>query len=186
MYFGVVDHDVDLAADLAGQLADRAPVGEVERHQRHLRQGSDVVEAGPFLPRLGVADPHDLGPGLHQRLDQRLADLGLAVGDENLAELRVAGHLAQHLVVSHVRCLLRRKSDQHRGAGAVETRADTDARGGLPHRPAAGAGEGRWRGDIRYADARSRSAPRRGARGRAARAGARDRRDRCCGGARSR
>ena len=124
---GVVDDDVDLAADLPRQLGHRAAVGQVERHQRHLRQRRDVVEPRQLLPWLGMADPDDLGAGLHQRLDQRLADLGLAVGDEDLAELGVAGHLAQHLVVGHVFALLGRKSDQHRGAGAVEARADVDA-----------------------------------------------------------
>ena len=110
-----------------GQFGHGAAVRQVERHQRHLRQRADVVETRQLLPRLGMADPDDLGAGLHQRLDQRLADLGLAVGDEDLPELGVAGHLAQHLVVGHVFALLGRKSDQHRGAGAIKARADVDA-----------------------------------------------------------
>ena len=140
----------------------------------------DVVEPGQLLPRLGVADPDDLGAGLDQRLDERLADLGLAVGDEDLAELRVAGHLAQHLVVGHVFALLGRKSDQHRGAGAVEPRADVDAHRVHARRRAAAATR------RRRAGARSPSARHRGAPGRAATAAARGRTGRCCGAARSR
>ena len=107
--------------------------------------GRAVMSSRPrqLLPRLGMADPDDLGAGLHQRLDERLADLGLAVGDEDLPELRVAGHLAQHLVVGHVFALLGRKSDQHRGAGAVEARADVDA-----HRGWRGVGHARRRRHV--------------------------------------
>ena len=80
-----------------------------------------------------MADPDQVGAGLHQRLDQRLADGGFAVADQHLAEPGVAAHLAQHRVVGHVGGLRFGESDQHRLAGAVEPRADLDARGGIGH-----------------------------------------------------
>ena len=92
--------------------------------------GSAVMSSRPpsLLPRLGMADPDDVGAGLDQRRTMRLADRGLAVGHQHLAELRVAGHLAQHLVVGHVGAPFVRKSNQHGLAGAVEPGADAHAR----------------------------------------------------------
>ena len=87
-----------------------------------------VGASGALLPRLGDAEPHDVGAGLHQRLGQRLPDRALAVGDQHLAEFRIAGHLAQHRIVRHVHCVLRRKRDQHRLPAFVEMRAHRDAR----------------------------------------------------------
>ena len=56
MQLSRVDHDVDLAADLAGQLDDGALVAHVQRHQCHLGQRGDLVQAGRLLPGLGMAD----------------------------------------------------------------------------------------------------------------------------------
>ena len=95
-----VDQDIDLAADHAGEIAHRLLVGHVERHALELRQRGRFRA---LLPRLGDAEPHDLGARLDQRLGQRLPDRALAVGDQHLAEFRIAGHLAQHRIVRHVR-----------------------------------------------------------------------------------
>ena len=62
-------------------------------------------------------------------------DRGLAVGDQHLAELRVAGHFAQHPVVRHVCAPFVRKSDQHRLSGAVEPGADATRAGASPTSP---------------------------------------------------
>eukprot|EP01136_Pigoraptor_vietnamica_P035479 Opistho-1_new@100762 len=130
VHLGVVDHDVDLAADGTGQLGHLAAVGEVQRHERDLRQRRDVIEpVAHLLPGLGMADPDDVGAGLHQRAHEGLARLGLAVGHQHLAELGVAGHFAQHLVVGHVGTPFSRKSNEDGLAGAVEPGADTHARG---------------------------------------------------------
>ena len=111
-------------------------------------------------------------PALTSALHERLADRGLAVGDEHLAELRVAGHLAQHLVVCHVFALLGREIRSAPPGPARSSRAPTAH--ALRARVA----------DRRRAGARSPSARRRGARGRAATAAARGRTGRCCGASR--
>ena len=92
---GGVDDDVDLAADLARKLHDRLRIGEVERHERDLRQGSQLVGAGKLLPGLRLADPDELGPGGGELLDDGAADRALALGHQDLAPARVARHLAQ-------------------------------------------------------------------------------------------
>jgi hypothetical protein len=122
--------DVDLAADGARKLGHLPAVGEVQRHERHLRQRRDVVQAvAHLLPGLGVADPDDVGAGLHQRTHDGLAGLGLAVGHQRLAELGVAGHFSEHLVVGHVGTPFIRKTNENGLARAVEPGADTHARG---------------------------------------------------------
>jgi hypothetical protein len=59
-----VDDDVDLAADLAGELADRPAVGEVERHQRHLAQAVMSSRPGSFFHGSAWPSPDDLGARL--------------------------------------------------------------------------------------------------------------------------
>ena len=74
-------------------------------------------------------------PAFTSALHERLADRGLAVGDQHLAELRVAGHLAQHPVVGHVFALLRSGNPISTAcAGAVEPRADAAPRVGRARR----------------------------------------------------
>ena len=58
-----------------------------------------------------------------QCFDQRLSERGLAVGDEHLALLRVAGEFAQLPVVCHVGVLLVGQGGDHRLPGAVEHRS---------------------------------------------------------------
>src|SRR5712692_1271593 len=70
-----------------------------------------------------MPDTDQIRSCLYKRIYQRLPDGGLAVGDEHLAEFRVAGELAQLRVVCHVRSLLLWKPDQHRLSGAVEHRS---------------------------------------------------------------
>ena len=74
-----------------------------------------------------MADPDDVGAGLDQRAHHRLAHLGLAVGDQHLAEFGVARHLAEHLVVSHVGAPFVRKSNENGLSGPVEARAHAHA-----------------------------------------------------------
>ena len=83
---------------------------------------------GALLPRLGDAEPHDVGAGRDQRLGERLADRALAVGDQHLAEFRIAGHFAQHRIVRHGCRVLRRQRNQRRLPAFVEMRAHFDAR----------------------------------------------------------
>ena len=80
-----------------------------------------------------MADPDDVGAGLHQRTHDGLPDLGLAVGHQRLAELRVAGHLSQHLVVGHMGTPFVRKSNEDGLPRAVQPRADAHPRGRLAH-----------------------------------------------------
>ena len=166
MEFGGVDQDIDLAADHAGEIAHRSLVGDVERHDLDLLG----VELRRLLPRLRDADPDDVGAGLDQRPRQRLPDRALAVGDQHLAEFRIAGHLAQHRIVRHVRRILRRQRDQHRLSALVEMRAHAHASAAC----------------NRHADARAGSAPRRAAPVRAATARARDSKARSSDAARCR
>src|SRR5712692_5254197 len=72
-----------------------------------------------------MPDTDQIRSCLYKRIYQRLPYGGLAVGDEHLAEFRVAGELAQLPVVCHVRSLLLGKCDQHRLPGAVEHRSYT-------------------------------------------------------------
>ena len=97
--------------------------------------GSAAMASKPGSFFHGSAWPTQIrsAPAFASALHQRLADGGLAVGDQHLAELRVAAHLAQHRVVGHVRSLLVGEGDQHRLAGAVQPRADLDARGRVGH-----------------------------------------------------
>ena len=81
MEFGVVDENIDLAADRAGQFLDRARLRQFQRDDRDIRQLRDRVEAGRLLPGFRNAGPDDIGAGLDERLDQRLAGRALAVGD---------------------------------------------------------------------------------------------------------
>jgi hypothetical protein len=103
---GVVHQDVHLAADFGRELAHVLGVGDVERHQRHLGNLLQFVEPGEFLPGLGVPHPDELGAGRRERFYERLADAGLAVGDQDLAKLRIAGEFAQLAVFCHVHVLL--------------------------------------------------------------------------------
>ncbi len=107
MHLGVVDEDVDLAADFGSDFAHVLRIGDVERQQRHLWQCFELIESGELLPRLGVTNPDEIGTCRGERLCERLSDAGLAVGDEHLAELGIASELAQLSVFSHV-ALLRR------------------------------------------------------------------------------
>src|SRR5260221_8404513 len=70
-----------------------------------------------------MADPDEVRAGGGERFDERLAGGRLAVGDEHLAELRVAGECAKLAIIRHV-CLLRRgsigKRDKHGLAGTIE------------------------------------------------------------------
>ena len=108
-------------------------VGDVERHQRTCGSVARSSKPGSFFHGSAMADPDDVGAGLRRALHQRLADRGLAVGDQHLAELRVAGHFAQLPVVCHVYGLLVREARpappgrrgracaRHRARGAVGT-----------------------------------------------------------------
>ena len=130
---GIVDQDVDLAADLGGKLLYRSLIGEVERQQRHLRQCGERIEARGTLPRLGLPDPHDVRTRIDQSTGKRLAHGGSTIGDQGLAKLRVAGHLAQLSVVGHVRHVLFRKPHQHRHPRLVEAGVHANARGRRRH-----------------------------------------------------
>jgi hypothetical protein len=106
MVLSVVHQDVDLAADLRGKLAHVLGIGDVERHERDLGEFLQFIEAREPLPRLCVAHPDELGARGGQRFHQCLPDGGLAVGDEHLSELGVAGEFAQLAIFGHVHILL--------------------------------------------------------------------------------
>jgi hypothetical protein len=142
VHLGVVDHDVNLATDLAGQRLHRAAVGEIQRHQRHRRQRGDRVEpAAVLLPRLGVANPDQLNAGVGEFAHQGLADRGHAVGDKHFAQLGVADHLAQHGIVGHVVGFLLGQCDQDGLSGTVEPGGNAHARGGATCQRRRGAGQ---------------------------------------------
>ena len=86
------------------------------------------LEARRLLPRLGIARPNQIGARRDDGLDQRLAERGLGVGDQDLAEFRIAGHFAKLAIVGHVRGILLRDRDQGRLSGAVEIGDDAHAR----------------------------------------------------------
>jgi hypothetical protein len=90
------------------------------------------LESRRLLPRLGMADPDRVGAGGGKRTNERLADRGLAVGDQHLAEFGIAGHLAQLSIVGHVRYVLIGKTHQHCHSGPVQPCADPHARRWIP------------------------------------------------------
>ena len=112
-----------LPAISAASLSHVFRVGYVERHERHLGNLLELVEARKLFPWLGVAHPDDLGPAFRKSLDERLAHGGFAVRDEDLAVPRVAGELAQLPIVCHIAILLLRQGDDDRLPGAVEHRS---------------------------------------------------------------
>ena len=57
-----------------------------------------------------------------------LTERRLGVGDQDLAEFRIAGHFAQLAIVSHVRGVLLRDRDQSGLSGAVEIGGNAHAR----------------------------------------------------------
>ena len=122
-----------LRAELAGGLLHRARIGDVQRHQRHLRQFPELGEPRELLPGFCVPHPHQVGAGADERAHERLADRGLAVGDQHLAELRIAGHFPQLSVVCHVGYVLIRKTNEHAHAGLIEPRAHPHARRRCAH-----------------------------------------------------
>ena len=103
-------------------------IGEVERHQRDLRQRRKPIEPGRFLPRLGITGPNQIGAGFDDCFDERLPHRRLGVRDQNLAEFWIAGHFTKLAVVGHVRGVLLRHCDQRRLAGAVDVGMDANPR----------------------------------------------------------
>ena len=132
MHLGVVDEDIDLAADLFGEFLHAFGIGEVKWHHRDLRQGLDGIEPGGVrsgFPRLGFTGPDQVCTGCGECFDESLAGCAFGVGDEDFAELRVASEFAQLFVVTHVGGLLVRQSCQYGLPGAVEARGDAHAAG---------------------------------------------------------
>ena len=127
MAVGGVDQDIDLGADLAGQLAHRTAVGYVERNKFRLRQLAQRLEAGKLLPRLGFADPDQLGAGRGERPRDGLAGRGLAVGDEDFPRPRIAGEFAHLGILRQIGCSVLGQRHQHALARAVERRRDAHA-----------------------------------------------------------
>ena len=109
-------------------------------------------------------------PASTQRLHHRLPGRALAVGDENFAQFRIAGHLAQHPVVASCSACHWREA-----RSARPVRSCRDARARAPRRGRRG---------NRHAHGPARSALRRGARAQAEAERARDNRARCCDAAR--
>src|SRR4029077_21119528 len=85
------------------------------------------IETRELFPGLAMADPNDVRAGLRERFHQGLAERGLAVGDEHLALLRVAGEFAQLPVVCHIGAFLWGKGGDYRLPGAVEHRPNAHA-----------------------------------------------------------
>jgi hypothetical protein len=102
MVLGVVDHDVDLGADLGRHFTHILRIGEVKGQEGDLRDLRQLVESLELLPGLRVPDPDQIRLRFREGVDQGLPERRLAVGDEHLAELRIAGEFAQLPVVSHV------------------------------------------------------------------------------------
>ena len=121
-----------MAADLARKFAHRAAVGDVERHDGHLRQIAQLRRPAIFFH--GSASPIQIGsaPAAAKRAHDGLADRRLAVGDQDFALPRIAGHFAQFRIVGQVGPPVCRHRDQHGLPGAVERGFDAHAAWRVP------------------------------------------------------
>ena len=103
MTVGGVDQNIDFAADFAGER----PAPSARRSGRAGRSAAPAaiaqrLEARRFLPGLGFADPDQVGARRRERAHHRLAERGLAVGDQDFSPARIAGHFAQLRIVSQI------------------------------------------------------------------------------------
>ncbi len=124
---GGVDDNIDAAAVLLGLLGHQLGVGDIERHDLDTLDLAQRLLPRKRLPRIGDADEDDIGAGLGESLRHRLPDRGAAVGDQDTAEFRIAGHFAQLRIVGHVGGVFLRQGDHHRRAAFVEFEIETNA-----------------------------------------------------------
>jgi hypothetical protein len=127
--FRRVDHNVDAGTVLFGEFGDRFTIRHVERHDFDALDFAQIAHPGERLPGIRKSDKNDRRSGIGKRFGHSLPDAGAAIRDQDTAELRIARHLAQMRIISHVLGVLFRQRDRHRRAAFVELELE-------PHAPA--------------------------------------------------